>query len=422
MHGGKRGRRYYLRDVPLDEALQSLRRGPGGDGSARADDASELVALDDALGRTTAEPVWAKVSSPHYDSAAMDGVAVRAADTVGATETAPLTLRVGEQARWVDTGDPMPQGFDAVVMVEDVHETGGGVEIMASVAPYQHVRPLGEDIAAAELVLPESHLLRPVDLGACAAAGLSRVAVRRRPRVAIIPTGNELVAPGDDLRPGDVVEFNSLVLAGMLREWGAEPARESPVADDYDRLRAAVERALEASDVVLVNAGSSAGSEDYTARVIEDLGRLVVHGAAIRPGHPVVLGVAAGKPLLGIPGYAVSAALTCEIFVRPLIEGMLGAQLPGRERMDATLARKVSSPMGEDEFLRVSLGRVGESTIATPIQRGAGVIMSLVRADGIVSVPRFSEGLDAGSQVSRWSFCARRRPSPRPSWPWAATT
>ena len=234
----------------------------------------------------------------------------------------------------------------------------------------------------------------------CAAAGLSQAAVRRRPKVAVIPTGNELVSPDSVLRPGDIVESNSLILAGMVAEWGAEPTRWQPVGDDYDELKANVSRALEVSDIVLVNAGSSAGSEDYTARVVEDLGRLVVHGTAIRPGHPVVLGVAEGKPLLGIPGYPVSAALTCEIFVKPLVESMLGSAGASRRSVEARLARKVSSPMGEDEFLRVSLGRVGESTIATPIQRGAGVIMSLVRADGLVLIPRFSEGLDAGSQVS----------------------
>ena len=400
MHGGKHGRRYYLSDVPLDEAVDRFHAALGQVG-APALMPSENVSLEAALGRTTAEPVWARISSPHYDSAAMDGVAVRAADTVGATETAPLTLHVGEQAQWVDTGDPLPQQFDAVVMVEEVHEVDGStIEIQSPVAPYQHVRPLGEDIVAAELVLPESHRLRPVDLGACAAAGLSQAAVRRRPKVAVIPTGNELVSPDSVLRPGDIVESNSLILAGMVAEWGAEPTRWQPVGDDYDELKANVSRALEVSDIVLVNAGSSAGSEDYTARVVEDLGRLVVHGTAIRPGHPVVLGVAEGKPLLGIPGYPVSAALTCEIFVKPLVESMLGSTQASRRSVEARLARKVSSPMGEDEFLRVSLGRVGERTIATPIQRGAGVIMSLVRADGLLRIPRFSEGLDAGSQVS----------------------
>ncbi len=401
IHGGHRhGRRYYLSDIPMEDALGRY-LGALGDTGGLAHTESEVVALSHARGRVTAEPVWARVSSPHYDSAAMDGIAVRAADTVGATETSPLRLAVGEQAVWVDTGDPMPEEYDAVIMVEVVHEVDGGtLEIQASAAPYQHVRPLGEDIVATELVLPESHTIRPVDMGACAAAGLSELVVRRKPSVAVIPTGKELVQVGSELKPGDIIEFNSLVLAGMVEEWGGEAAIWETIPDDFDRLLNAVRDAAAKHDIVLVNAGSSAGSEDYTARVVETLGELVVHGTAIRPGHPVVLGVVEGKAALGIPGYPVSSALTCELFVKPLIERKLGLPAIERNRVSATITRKTLSPMGEDEFLRVRLGRVGEKLVASPVERGAGVIMSLVRADGIVKIPRFSEGLDAGAEVS----------------------
>ena len=206
---------------------------------------------------------------------------------------------------------------------------------------------------------------------------------------------------GSALEPGDIVEFNSLVLAGMVEEWGGEATRWESVPDDYDRLRAAVEQAVAEYDVVVVNAGSSAGREDYTARLVEELGELLVHGVAVRPGHPVVLGISGdGKtPLLGIPGYAVSAALTCELFVKPVIERKLGALTAGRAVVEAVMTRKTLSPLGEDEFVRVRLGRVGDRMVATPIQRGAGVIMSLARADGIVKIPRFSEGMDAGEQA-----------------------
>ena len=398
-HSHRQGRRYYLSDIPLDDALARF-FGVLERADALARMPSEIVPLAQARGRVTAAPVWAAVSSPHYDSAAMDGIAVRAVDTIGATETSPLRLAVGEQAVWVDTGDPMPDGFNAVIMVEVVHELHDGtLEIQSPAAPYQHVRPLGEDIVATELVLAESHILRPVDLGACAAAGLSELRVRRKPSVAIIPTGNELVQAGSDLKPGDIVEFNSLVLAGMVEEWGGDATTWQTIPDDFDTLLNGVRGALERHDIVLVNAGSSAGSEDYTARVIEALGELVVHGAAIRPGHPVALGVVDGKPALGIPGYPVSAALTCELFVKPLIERKLGVSATARSRVQATITRKTLSPMGEDEFLRVRLGRVGEKLVATPVERGAGVIMSLVRADGIVKLPRFSEGVDAGAEV-----------------------
>ena len=400
-HSHRSGRRYYLSDIPLNDALSkffaALERAGG-----LTPMPAETIPIDRARGRVTAAPVWARVSSPHYDSAAMDGIAVRAADTVGATETSPLRLAVGEQAVWVDTGDPMPPDFDAVIMVEVVEEVDAAtLAIRAPVAPYQHVRPLGEDIVATELVLPENHLLRPVDLGACAAAGLDALAVRRRPRVAVIPTGSELVPVGSALKPGDIVEFNSLVLAGMIEEWGGEPTRLTSVPDDYDMLKSVIRQAAADYDVVVVNAGSSAGSEDYTAQLVEELGELLVHGVAVRPGHPVVLGIigADKTPLLGIPGYPVSAALTCELFVKPLIERRLGMPSASRPMVNASITRKTLSPMGEDEFVRVRLGRVGDRLVATPIQRGAGVIMSLVRADGIVKIPRFSEGIDAGAQA-----------------------
>ena len=365
-HSHRSGRRYYLSDIPLSDARENFRAALESAGALDRTE-PESLSLADARGRVTAAPVWAASSSPHYDSAAMDGVAVKSRDTTGATESSPVRLLVPEQARWVDTGDPMPSGFDAVIMVEVVRELDEStIEIQSPVAPYHDVRPLGEDIVATELVLPENHLLRPVDLGACAAAGHSRVSVRRRPRVSIIPTGSELVPIGSDLKPGDIIEFNSLVLAGLVEEWGAEAIRQSPVKDDFAALKVAIQDAIERSDIVLVNAGSSAGSEDYTARLVQDLGELVVHGTAIRPGHPVVLGVVGGKPALGIPGYPVSAALTCELFVRPLIESMLGRRTAPRVRATAAMARNVQSPIGEDEFLRVRLGRVGGRLVAAP--------------------------------------------------------
>ena len=395
----KHGRNYYLSDIPLDEAIDRFDQALAEAGSPKHT-VSERVSLDKANGRVTAEPVWAKRSSPHYDAAAMDGVAVRAADTVGATETTPLRLAVGNQATWVDTGDPMPAGSDAVIMVEDIQELDdSAIEIYAPVPPYQHVRALGEDIVAAELVLPQNHKLRPQDLAACGSAGLVELAVRAAPRVAIIPTGNELVPIGGTAKPGDIIESNSLMLAAMVRDWNGVATRLPTVPDDFEELRAAVSSAAAKFDIVVVNAGSSAGSEDFTAKVVEDLGELVVHGVAIRPGHPLVLGVIESKPIFGIPGYPVSAAVTFEKFVRPLIERMLGIVGERRQTIQATIGRKVHSPIGEDEFLRVRLGRVGEKLVAAPIQRGAGVIMSLVRADGSITLPRFSEGIDAGQKV-----------------------
>lgn len=392
-------RKVYLEDIPLDEASRRFEAAlAAADGLGPI--GPERVPVAEALGRVTAAPVWASISSPHYHGAAMDGAAVRAENALGASEASPVRLRLGAQAFWVDTGDPLPPDTNAVIMLEHIQSFGEQIEIMAPVAPWQHVRSMGEDIVATELVLPEGKMLGPVDLGAAAACGCTHVEVRRRPRVAIMPTGTELVEPGPDVKPGQIIEFNSLMLASQISEWGGAPCRLPVTPDDYPLLKQRIETALGEHDVVVVNAGSSAGSEDFTARIVAELGDLLVHGVAVRPGHPVILGVARGKPILGIPGYPVSAVLTSELFVRPLLFRLLGSAPPERPRMQATITRKVLSPMGEDEYLRVKLGKVGNRVTATPLQRGAGVIMSLVRADGITLIPRFSEGLHAGTEIT----------------------
>jgi len=396
-------RRIYLEDIALEQAV-SRWWGALDQAGALAPMPGEDVPLAEALGRVTALPVWARLSSPHYHAAAMDGYAVRVEKTRGASETTPLHLSVGSQAIAVDTGDAMPAGCDAVIKIEDTHlisDSGSPqIEIIAAVAPWQHVRPMGEDIVSSELVLPANHCLRPQDLGALAGSGHATVSVRRRPRVAILPTGSELVPPGGEPHPGQIVEYNSIMLAARVEEWGAQATRLAPVPDDFAIIKASVAEALQTHDMVVVNAGSSAGSEDYTADVFASLGQVLVHGIAIRPGHPVVLGVAMGKPLIGVPGYPVSALMTFDLLARPLVAHWLGQPIAAAVTMQATLTQKVFSPAGEEEFLRVALGQVGKRVVATPLSRGAGVIMSLVRADGIVRIPRFSQGHDAGEIVT----------------------
>jgi len=441
----------YLHDIGLDEAVRAWHKALV-QSDATGTLASQSLPVAECLGRVTAAPVWARISSPHYHASAMDGYAVAADATSGATETRPKRLAIGQQVFYVDTGDPMPAGTNAVIMVEEVQvlpapspptplpqgegsllpprplgeggrggEGAGQIEIIAAIPPWRHVRPMGEDIVATQLVLPSNHRLRPADLGAAVGCGHTHLAVRRRPRVAIIPTGTELVrldALGgpEALKPGDIVEYNSIVLGALAEEWGCVVSRLDPLPDDFELIRAATAAALEDHDLVVINAGSSAGSEDFTARVIASLGQVVVHGIAIRPGHPVVLGVARGrehgpdalrnstrsqgKPIVGIPGYPASAAMTFELLVKPVIYAMQGLLPPERPQISAKLTQKVYSSMGEDEFLRVTLGQVGEQVVATPLQRGAGVIMSLVRADGIVRLPRFSEGEHAGAAVT----------------------
>ena len=390
----------YLYDVPLATARERLAKAlaelPGWPPRRTL-----RLPLDKALGHVTAAPVWAALSSPHFPAAAMDGVAVRAASTVGAAETSPRRLELDTEAIWIDTGDAMPPDTDAVIMIEDIHDRGdGSIEIIAAAAPWQYVRPMGEDIVASELVLPQGRRLEPRDLGALAAAGHAEVDVVAPPRVAVIPTGSELVPVGSNPRPGELIEFNGLMLGALAETWGAESLRGDIVPDDFQAIRDATETALDSADIVVINAGSSAGREDYSARVIADLGQVFVHGVAVRPGHPVVLGVARGKPVLGIPGYPVSAALTFELFVRPLVEECLGRSAAPRRTVKAVTPRQLVSHAGDDEFIRVRVGRVGDRIVAAPLERAAGVIMSLVRADGLVTVPRFSEGIAAGSEVN----------------------
>ncbi|MCB0199302.1 MAG: molybdopterin biosynthesis protein [Anaerolineae bacterium] len=398
----------YLHDIGLEEAITAWNAALDAT-HASGVVPSEMLPVADCLGRVTAAPVWARISSPHYHASAMDGYAVRAEDTAGATETMPKQLKLGAQAHYVDTGDPLPAFANAVIMIEDTQLVGEGdettVEIMAATPPWRHVRPMGEDIVATQLVLPSNHQLRPQDLGAAVGCGHTHLAVRRQPRVAIIPTGTELVSLNDPdsqvrLHPGDIVEYNSIVLGAMAEEWGCLVSRFAPVPDDFEMIRSAVTAALAEHDLVVVNAGSSAGSEDYTSRVVDSLGQVVVHGIAIRPGHPVILGVAQGKAVAGIPGYPVSAAMAFDLLVKPVIYRWQGLVPPQPPTVQAALTQKVHSFMGEDEFLRVTVGQVGDKLVTTPLQRGAGVIMSLVQADGIVRIPRFSEGEHAGAAVT----------------------
>jgi putative molybdopterin biosynthesis protein len=387
----------FIRDVPAAQALAAWRAACAAAGCPERVEAVCLP-LEEAVGRVTAEPVWATRSSPPFDAAAMDGIAVRAADTVGASDTAPVLLDPGAYVV-VDTGDPLPDGFDAVVMREEVHYEDDRAELRAAVPPYEHVRSIGEDVSATELLLPAGHRLRAVDVAAAAAAGASGVVVHRAPVVAVLPTGDEVRPIGSDTGPGEILDTNSLMLAEQAREAGCEAVRLDIERDDPDAIAAVVREAVARADLVIVVAGSSAGRDDYTATVVERLGTLAVHGVAVRPGHPVVLGAVDATPVLGAPGYPVSAALTFDIFAAPLLAELEGAMPAERPRARARLARKLASPMGMDDWVRVRLGRVGDGLVATPLPRGAGVLTSLVRADGLLVVPAGLEGHHAGEDV-----------------------
>jgi molybdopterin molybdotransferase/putative molybdopterin biosynthesis protein len=388
----------YIHDQPAAEAFAAWEEACAAAGCPERLEVVRLP-LAQAVGRVTAEPVWATRSSPPFDAAAMDGIAAHSADTIGASETSPVRLEAGS-FEIVDTGDPIPSDFDAVVMREDVHEVEGGVELQSAAAPYQHVRSIGEDVSAAELLLPAGHRLRPVDVAAAGAAGATELAVRRRPVVTVIPTGDEIRPVGSELAEGELPDTNSLMLAAQAEAAGCEAHSFEITPDVPAQIGEAIRTAAARSDLVVVIAGSSAGRDDHTAAVVAEVGTLAVHGVAVRPGHPVVLGVADRTPVLGAPGYPVSAALTFDIFAAPLLARLEGAPPPEAPVAQARLARKLASTMGMDDWVRVRLGRVGGQLVATPLPRGAGVLTSLVRADGLLVVPARLEGHHAGDEVT----------------------
>jgi molybdopterin molybdotransferase/putative molybdopterin biosynthesis protein len=395
-------RNIYLKMKPLAEARELLfNRFKGYEVTE-----SEELQVPEAVGRILAEPVSARRSFPGYHSAAMDGVAVRAADTFGAHESAPKILVAGRDFFPVNTGHVLPQGTNAVIMIEKVQSLeDGNIRIEAPAFPWQYVRKIGEDIVATELLFPRNHRITPPCVGALLSGGVFSVAVRKKPRLAIIPTGSELVdwrhTAMEEVKPGQVFESNSYVLSAMAESYGACFERYETRTDDIGLIEAAAsEAAAGEADILLILGGSSAGSQDYAKHVISELGTLLLHGVTMMPGKPVILGAIGEKPVFGIPGYPVSAILAFEQFVGPLICHMLGQPEPERRQLDVVLTRKVASKLGMEEFLRVKLGQVGDRIVATPLPRGAGTITSLTEADGIIRIPNHIEGLSDGTPVT----------------------
>ena len=394
----------YLSNVELDQAVSGFLAALDERGLAPR---SEVVPVGEALGRVTAEPLYAQISAPHYHACAMDGVALAASVTFGATATTPVTVQPADYVV-VDTGDPLPENCDAVVMIEDVvFEEGVGIGdlgtcpivLHASVAPWGNVRQIGEDICAGEMLLTSNVRVQPAAMGAMLAAGVQEVAVIARPRVGIIPTGDEVVAPSANPQPGDVMEFNSTIFSGMVRQWGGEPVVYPITPDKPDLVRDAVAKSVAECDITLLNAGSSAGRDDYSSRAVGEVGEVLFHGIAMKPGKPAILGCAGAKAIVGVPGYPVSGIIVVEQIVKPVMERMMGCSVPAAPTARATLARPCTSSLKYEEFVRVRLGKVGDKMVATPLSRGAGVVTSFVKADGIMSIPQNVEGYEAGESV-----------------------
>ncbi|NMA18431.1 MAG: molybdopterin biosynthesis protein [Clostridiaceae bacterium] len=389
----------YLTNIPLDEALAEYMTVLEERGFfARR---SEKVSVNRADGRLTASAVYAKISAPHYNACAMDGIAVYAKNTFGASVTTPIRLQ-SNQYKVVDTGDPLPESCDAVVMIEEVlWKDEGEVVISAAVTPWQHVRQIGEDICEGDMLLPSFSRITPAAMGAMLASGNLVVDVLVKPRIAIIPTGDEIVTPTATPGEGSIIEFNSTIFKAMLERWGADAEVFDIIVDDLKSLEAAIRNALTHSDGVIIIGGSSAGREDYTAQAIGAVGDVVVHGIAIRPGKPAVLGCTeAGKLLLGVPGYPVSGMVILEEILRPIIIRMQASPFLPPDEAKAVVSRTLNSSLKYREFIRIRLGYVNGKLVASPLMRGAGVVTSFVKADGIIDVPQNVEGYEPGQDVT----------------------
>jgi len=382
----------------------------------------ELIFAVDSLTRVTAEPVFAKISSPYFQSAAMDGIVVKAEITFGASESTPVKLKKNLDFYYINTGNIIPQGFNAVIKIEDINivnkvisqnenqkrsffkKADRGIseeiEIYSAAFPGQHIRNIGEDIVANQLILSVNHKIRPVDIGGLLAGGISELLVRKKPRIGIIPTGDELIEPGEKIFPGKIIEYNSKVIKNMISEWGGEASIFNIVRDIPNDLISILKKVIQQSDIVVVLAGSSAGSKDFTSKIIQSLGEILVHGVTIMPGKPTILGIIDKIPVIGLPGYPVSMFISAEQFLKPLIFKKLGLQLKNREMIKAAMAQKVVSRLGNEEFLRVRLGEIDEKIMAFPLPRGAGIINSLIEADAFIRIPSLKEGLDYQEEVN----------------------
>lgn len=386
----------YLTNTPLDQALSIYRDKLLQTGIPLP---AETIDVQNANGRFTRGPVYAVRSVPHYLASAMDGIAIRAADTFGATETTPVTLPYCNYTV-VDTGDALPDEYDAVIMIEDVVWKADQAVIIQSAAPWQHVRQIGEDFCAGDMLLPGAARITPPVVGILLAGGISRIEVVRRPVIHIIPTGDEIVPPSGELKPGEIPEFNSSVFSSCLRQFGADVAVQPIVPDDPALLEAALLRSVAESDWVLILAGSSAGRGDFTSAVIEKTGGVIIHGLAVRPGKPAILGIYGATPVIGIPGYPVSGLVVIEEILYPLLREFARLDIPRRLEVHAVLSKRVLSSLKYQEYIRVRLNQIHDSLVAIPMERGAGLLNSFARADGIAVIEQNSEGLEAGQDIT----------------------
>lgn len=379
----------------------------------------ETVPLGDARGRILADDVRSSVDVPAFDRSNVDGFAVQASDTFGAMEEAPRTLAINDEvlatgiaprqevapgrATMIATGAMVPRGADAVVMVEHTEATADGtrLEVTRAVAPGDNVSYAGTDIAKGETVLRRGELVTSREIGVLAAVGLAEVAVFRRPRVAILSTGDEIVAPGSPLRPGTVYDSNAAIVGAAVEELGGEAIQLGIVRDDDAALADALARAL-AYDVVVLSGGTSKGAGDLSYRVVSGLRDpgIVAHGVALKPGKPICLAVTAGKPVVILPGFPTSAVFTFHEFVAPVLRAFAGLPPATRETVTATLPMRVNSERGRTEYLLVSLAHADSGLVAYPMGKGSGSVTAFSHADGFIAIDQHTEIVDADTEVA----------------------
>ena len=400
-------RNIYLNKISLEEAKQKIDKAIL-EGKILLNSKKELLPVEESLARVTSEAVYAKRSSLHYTAAAMDGIAVHSGDTENASENNPIMLTYKKDFLYVNTGNPLPEGFDSVIKIEDVipvkqkensqpdiqKEGFEQLKIFQSIYPGTNVRNIGEDIVTHQLILTANHKIRPVDIGALMAGGIAEINVRKKPRVAIIPTGEELIGlDKEEIKAGDILDFNSRILSNSIIQWGGEPVVFPVIRDIKDELEKTLLSAIKENDIVTVIAGTSAGSKDFTAKALSEIGEILFHGIAIMPGKPTLAGIVKGIPVIGLPGYPVSYLIAAWEFVLPLVYKSLALTPLKRTKVKALMARKVVSKLGNEEFLRAKLAKIDHQLMAYPLNRGAGVISSLVEADALIRIPSLSEGL-----------------------------
>jgi putative molybdopterin biosynthesis protein len=383
--------------------------------------AGEQVTLAQALGRVLADDVYAPIDVPPFDRSNVDGFALRAVDTIGATDTVPRRLMLNPEvivcghaptlpvssgsATTIATGGVVPRGADAVVMVEQTelieHAEGASIDVRRAVAPGQFVSYAGSDIARGEIVLRRGARIGSREIGMLAACGIATVAVVRRPKVAVLSTGDELVVPGNPLKPAGVYDSNGAIIAAAIAEAGGEPVSFGAFRDDEAALRIAVTLALGECDMVILSGGTSKGAGDLSHRVISKLGEpgIIVHGVALKPGKPLCLAVASNKPIAILPGFPTSAIFTFHAFIAPLIRARAGLPPEAAATLEADVPIRIASELGRQEFVLVALVEGAEGPVAFPIAKGSGSVTSFSQADGFIAIDALSTALDAGSRA-----------------------